>query len=424
MKVWQVIQEKYIHNVDFDMATFAKNMAALRTNPSQKDNFPDSIMFLGALGDPSSKLSWLRKPARIGNYDRAGEYDAGLNVGPWANTNRSPRDNAPGGRSVPSGQYTDDTRIDPRLAANPNEIVFDIFINLNDGDGTNPRQVATGQVQNLAHEFRHRGFAVIDAIPELINNMPEVYQSVTKMGYETREKNGIYIMRSLLNNPKYRNQQGQPNHNWYLTHAMMYSLEGDFRPPYDSPEQFQAFKKLYFDCASIVDRYLNSKKVPPQGWELLRQEVDRRTPKSVDISIKPSPQGPVVVGTKHQPNTGASAPRIIVDPWGKNSKPAPKVNQPTQTPTPTNTSKSMPNQQTVSEPIPKINPPWVPQGSDIVHIAKNNGRYDVTVQGSDGKQSLFNKTYNDIWQLDKTMSVPTDFNPNRPQDWNRIKPTT
>jgi hypothetical protein len=34
------------------------------------------------------------------------------------------------------------------------------------------------------------------------------------------------------------------------------------------------------------------------------------------------------------------------------------------------------------------------------------------------------KSYNKIWQLDKTMQLPSNFDPNQPEDWRKITPAT
>ena len=65
MLVSEILTEKYVHNVDFDMATFARNMAATRASKYMPDNYPDAIMFLGFIGDPETKLSWTSRPAKL-----------------------------------------------------------------------------------------------------------------------------------------------------------------------------------------------------------------------------------------------------------------------------------------------------------------------------------------------------------------------
>jgi len=338
----EIITEKYVHNVDFDMATFARNMAALRASKYMPDNYPDAILFLGFIGDPETKLSWISRPAKIANYDIPGIQAAKLpqhKQGPWPNT--KPED-------LPAGSYTTSV-IDPEIAANPNELEFDIWVHSQYADMRNPRALASNQTRVIAHELRHRGFDIIDNIPALKTRMPEIYQSIGSWGIPVDPRYEPYITKKL--NSKYMEPYGRegtlrPKHDFYLTHAMMYALEYPaIHGHYDDDKQLQAYKKLYMDCERVVRQYLDGKSVPPQGWAILRNEVDKRTPDNVQITIKPGPDHAVVTGTTkpaENPSNSPSAPsrekrRVRREPVSNipSSPPSPST---TPTTTPSNTS--------------------------------------------------------------------------------------
>lgn len=146
----------------------------------------------------------------------------------------------------------------------------------------------------------------------------------------------------------------------YLTHAMMYALETNptrtqtnpnapwetaWYYPYDSAEQVELYRKLYFECERPVRQYLDSKAVPPQGWAQLRDAVDKGTPDNIQISIKSGPEGPRVIGSPKQ--QGTTEPKIIVDPWGTKDKPSPSPSQQKPPSNPTTPTKPRPAIQPV-----------------------------------------------------------------------------
>lgn len=326
MLVSEILTEKYVHNVDFDMATFARNMAAARASKSMPDNYPDAILFLGFIGDPETKLSWTSRPAKIANYDIPGIQAAKLpqhKQGPWPNTR--PED-------LPAGAYHN-SKIDPEIAANPNELEFDIWVHSRYADMRNPRALVSSQTRVIAHELRHRGFEIIDNIPALKTRMPEIYQNLGSHGIPFDPKYEPYITKKL--NSQYMKPSGRegtlkPSHDFYLTHAMMYALEhpaiNNVGYNYDDEKQLQAYKKLYYDCERVVRQYLDGKSVPPQGWALLRNQIDKETPDNIQITIKPGPDHAVVTGTTkpaETPSNTANAPRAFIDKWtgGKTTTP-------------------------------------------------------------------------------------------------------
>lgn len=80
-----------------------------------------------------------------------------------------------------------------------------------------------------------------------------------------------------------------------------------------------------------------------------------------------------------------------------------------------------------SKPIPRVTPPFVPAGSDIVHIGSPrplDHTYPVYLKAANGTLTRVWKSYNKIWQLDKTMQLPSNFDPNQPEDWRKITPAT
>lgn len=310
MLIKDILTEKYIHNVDFDMNIFARNMAALRASKSMPDNYPDAIVFLGFIGDPATNYHILSKPARIANYDRRGEIAANLppgKQGPWRHEypEPSPVTGKPYLAIQGSGSYH---KIDPEIAANPNEIEFDIFVSGEVGDLRNPRTLHINQSRVIAHELRHRGFQIIDEMPSLKSKMPEIYQTVGSWGYALDPKYQPYITTKV--NSQSMTPSGKFRHDFYLSHAMIYALEHPaVKGHYDDEKQRLAYKDLYWQCERVVRQYLDGKSVPPQGWALLRNQIDKATPDNIEISIKPGPDHAVVVGRKKPEVTTSQQPQ-------------------------------------------------------------------------------------------------------------------
>jgi len=293
MRAKEFVGEEYIHRVDFDLRIFSRNLAAANVS-GKNDNFADAIVYLGAMGDPDTEL----KPVVIGNYDRDKEIDDGkAHQGPWSQS--------PDGRAH-SRERNAGVRMGDHLQRQPKwndnwrpsfvepEFTYDILIRTeSDVDPKNPRQISKRQLDTTAHELRHRGFAAIDRIPDLLNLMPDIYRRhVNPPRSVIDPKWGeMYVLKRNIESA----QQGDP-YGLYLTHAMMYSIERtDAR--YDTPSHREAYRRLYFQIESIARQWLSTRPVPRAGWEELRKEIDRLTPPDVKISIKTDSTGrPKVVG--------------------------------------------------------------------------------------------------------------------------------
>jgi hypothetical protein len=144
-------------------------------------------------------------------------------------------------------------------------------------------------------------------IPEIINAVPERtrrFQHFFNWDGDTVTDNqgrGLGIVPGTKDHPRET-----------LEHLIMYSIQqpetltsptGTFR----SKAEVKLFQSMYQDLEQAAHKYLKRFPVPPGGYELLRAEVDRVTPDSVEITVKPDAQGkPVVIGTKTAPPTPAA----------------------------------------------------------------------------------------------------------------------
>jgi len=323
MKVADIIQENYIHNVTFDWPTLQRNMAAkeFQEAEGQGTNYADAIVYLGLLGDPKSSISVYNIPAVIGAYNRDAEIRAGrADQGPWANDPESKEI----GRGI-HGEYgswdvaPDGYQKDwPMAGSFVDKKNYQILVRVQDGDDLNKLARANPRVLgDLAHELRHRGFDIIRSTPSLYAQMPaQVHRVGGFGGHETDPSSPYYIKWSDEN----RDANG-PRHDGYLEHAMMYSIQFDTssvheKSMYKDMAQRKLYQKLYKECEAAARRYLDTVSVPKSWWKKLAAKVDQVTPNTVKPVVVNKSDGSTTIDLKIQPklDIGQQSGSAVIDP--------------------------------------------------------------------------------------------------------------
>jgi LysM repeat protein len=299
MRIRELIQSKRsdvisetVHDPAIDWNKFKLALAAFSAGDKNLAEFGriDAILFLGIIGDPNSQSVIeqveLRKPVRIGIADKDSVAD--LNFEPPDGKSRIAGEFYGFGgyrdKDVPPGQVD---RGEPLRRT----YQYNIIINQRYFDQ------ATGEISSdlLAHEVRHRGFGILEKIPEIRKNInPRTNQYIDYKGYEAQD------IIPLCKNTGKRNS---------VEHLMMYSFElpdrigpdstdgSDNGNQFRSKEEVKMFQQMYRDCERAAAAYIKRFPVPKGGFELLRKEVDRLTPDSVEITVKPDAEGkPIVTG--------------------------------------------------------------------------------------------------------------------------------
>jgi LysM repeat protein len=274
----------------------------------------DGILFLGLAGDPNSKSILdvkLKAPARIGvadpesgkDLDFYGYEDGSRIAGEYYGT--------PYFSSV-------DRQPDPEIRARGYQIrkeyEYQIIIN---HDYFNQ---ATGQISAdlLAHEGIHRGFDILTRIPEIRNAVnPRTQKYLDDLRTVGERIPGLGL-----------EDTGKRD---FLEHLLMYSIQVPNQIGTDdmfrSKQEVKMFQTMYKDISLAATAYIKRHPVPKGGFELLRKEVDRLTPDTVEITVKPDAEGkPVIIG-KLTPEEIERRNKLIqaganVDKTGKVVKPA------------------------------------------------------------------------------------------------------
>jgi LysM repeat protein len=283
MRFKEIISEA-VHDPVIDWAKFKLAMAAIATQRPGYGKI-DGIVFLGLAGDPNSQSILnvkLKGPARIGVADPDSGKELGFDAG------------APGSRgSFIAGEYygnayRHDTDPSDKGYEIRKEYQYNIIINQKHFNQ------ATGEITTttLVHEAQHRGFDIIMQIPEIINNVnSRTRKYVEHLNYRIDQ----------IEIPEIKDNKDRET----LAHLMIYSFEapdqiGDGSSDehiFRSKEEVKMFRIMYQDINSAAIAYVKRHPVPKGGLELLRKEVDRLTPDTVEITVKPDAQGkPVIIG--------------------------------------------------------------------------------------------------------------------------------
>jgi LysM repeat protein len=283
MRFKEIISEA-VHDPVIDWAKFKLAMAAIATQRPGYGKI-DGIVFLGLAGDPNSQSILnvkLKGPARIGVADPDSSKELGFDAG------------APGSRgSFTAGEYygnayRHDTDPSDKGYEIRKEYQYNIIINQKHFNQ------ATGEITTttLIHEAQHRGFDIIMQIPEIINNVnSRTRKYVEHLNYRIDQ----------IEIPEIKDNKDRET----LAHLMIYSFEapgqiGDGSSDehiFRSKQEVKLFQTMYQDVSKAATAYIKRHPVPKGGLELLRKEVDRLTPDTVEITVKPDAQGkPVIIG--------------------------------------------------------------------------------------------------------------------------------
>ena len=314
MRAREFVSEEYIHNVKIDLKNLARNMAAARfqNEHGQGTNYADAIVYLGLMGDPRTDVELKYGPSLVGQYqldrqrrerpdwDLARPFQSGL---------------AGDGRSDVNIQGVAASTTDPkelppdqRRLYSSNATTVNVFVRVRDGEDLNDLATASPlTISTLAHELRHMGFAIINSVPELRNKMR--YNQIGQGG-QVSDPTSPYFLKQLAHM--------LPNHNMYIEHAMMYSLEKDWSKTastgwYNDLEQVRLYQKLYQDAESQTRAWLNRQQNNTANWRELVRYIDSGTPGTDTITIRKDPKGqPEIV---HTPPS-VSKPNITAKPAG------------------------------------------------------------------------------------------------------------
>ena len=281
MRFKEIISEA-VHDPVIDWAKFKLALAAIA---AQRPGYGkiDGIVFLGLAGDPNSQSILdvkLKSPARIGVADPDSGKELGFQDFKRKNT-------------YTAGEYYGSAY---RLPDDPSDKGYEIRREYQYNIIINDKHFnqATGEIttSTLVHEAQHRGFDIITRIPEIINNVnPRTRKHVEYLNYRLDQ----------LGIPGIKDTKDRET----LAHLMIYSFEapdqiGDGSSDehlFRSKEEVKLFQIMYQDISKAASAYVKRHPVPKGGFELLRKEVDRLTPDTVEITVKPDEQGkPVVIG--------------------------------------------------------------------------------------------------------------------------------
>jgi LysM repeat protein len=291
MRIRELIQTKptsfvseNVHDPKVDWAKFKLAMAALATDETRPGYGKiDGIIFLGLAGDPNSRSVLdvkLKAPARIGVADP----DSGRELGFG---DRETDNSWIAGEFYP-GAYKGQRDPSNRGYEIRQEYEYNIIVNHRYFDQ------ATGQIDSelLAHEAQHRGFYILSQIPEIRNAInPRTRKYIDDLHTRGEEIPGLGLENT-----------GERN---FLEHLLMYSFEApnqigdgsDETHQFRSKAEIKMFQMMYQDINSAAVAYVKRYPVPKGGFELLRKEVDKLTPDTVEIKVKPDAEGrPVVIG--------------------------------------------------------------------------------------------------------------------------------
>lgn len=275
MKISELLAEN-VHDPKIDWAKFKLAMAALATDPDRAGHGKiDGLVFLGLAGDPNSQSILdvkLKSPARIGVADPDSAKELGFRIDDKTSI---------AGEYYPTA-YTGNRDPSTRGYQIRKEYHYNIIINY---DHFYP---ATGEIDTslLAHEARHRGFAILTEIPEIVNNVnPRTRKYIDELYTSGEQVSGLGLENT-----------GERN---FLEHLMIYSLQvpNQIGPDliFKSKQEVKMFQMMYQDFDSAAVAYIKRHPVPKGGLELLRKEVDRLTPDNVIIKILPDGNGKLIV---------------------------------------------------------------------------------------------------------------------------------
>lgn len=199
-------------NEPIDWMKFKANLARLSMMDGWTD--VDGIMWLGMAGDPDawSLFKDLQQPAHV-NLSKGGLLSK------WTDTEHA-RYNLFSGR----------------VEVNQNKYPT--------WDNSDQLQ------QSLAHEFRHRGFAIIRAIPKLFQQMPEEYK------HGIKNDDNDYSLTSF-------------------EHMLVYSMDGFHPKVYKDRSEQEYWRSQYFRCSKPVNAWLKTRPLPKGAPEALQAELKR-----------------------------------------------------------------------------------------------------------------------------------------------------
>ena len=246
----------------------------------------DAIVYLGIIGDPGNTNIDIRfkRPVQIGmdvsakgqGFVRPGaaaqyhpsEYSVGI-----MSSNASNEDNIKVGKD------------------------FDILVDFQGEpvDRQNWAKFQDALSDTVSHELMHRGFEIIDHIPDILNRIPEP----TKSYFDQRRD---YDIPGLLNSKDPNQVRIAPKGQEYFEHMVIYSMFATTdRMSYNDEkynERVRLFRKFYMDIEGAAKQYVLSYPIPPGSLAALRSEIDGKTPDNIKVEVPIVNNKPTVIITK------------------------------------------------------------------------------------------------------------------------------
>jgi hypothetical protein len=303
MRVEEIISET-VEKADINWQRWAVAMAASAVERNVPKGI-DGIVYLGLIGDPKNVdvNVRLRRPVQIG-LDMSPPGNGYLSSGVAA--------------QFLYGDHSFGTTMNI-AGANGAQVGrdFDILINW---QGNTLSEWATigkdGWNYTIAHELMHRGFAIIESIPEIMSKIPEPTKSYIVHRYSTTISGLIDLSKPGAFAPL--SAPGQSGAT--LEHLMIYAMLEN-APKVDSSNSAQRvaevnkYRSMYLDIEAVARAYILSYPIPKGSLTALRSELDGKTPDNIDVKVAMLPDNTPTVtlikSTDTAPVSTANSPAPV-----------------------------------------------------------------------------------------------------------------